>query len=102
MSSFRWLLVGISALFSQVAEAEIRLDGSLDEPEWQRAELQTAFVVTEPLLLSPSEERTEVRYFSDESGIYFGFVNYQLQATQRLRRHPKDEASRADSNTVNH
>ena len=62
--------------FTQLS-AEIVIDGKLDEIEWDSAGVIDTFFVTEPLTYATPEVETEVLYFANEDGIYFGFKNYQ-------------------------
>ena len=57
--------------------AEIVIDGKLDEIEWDSAGVIDTFFVTEPLTYATPEVETEVLYFANKDGIYFGFKNYQ-------------------------
>ena len=57
--------------------AEIIVDGKLNETEWDSAGVIDTFYVTEPLTYAIPEVATEVLYFANEDGIYFGFKNFQ-------------------------
>ena len=57
--------------------AEIIVDGKLNETEWDSAGVIDTFYVTEPLTYAIPEVETEVLYFANEDGIYFGFKNFQ-------------------------
>ena len=57
--------------------AEIVVDGKLNEIEWDSAGVIDTFFVTEPLTYEIPEVETEVLYFANEDGIYFGFKNYE-------------------------
>ena len=57
--------------------AEIVVDGKLNEIEWDSAGIINTFFVTEPLTYETPEVETEVLYFANEDGIYFGFKNYE-------------------------
>ena len=67
-----------------------RMDGTLDDPIWQTAEVVSDFRQREPLETEPASERTEVRILYDAHHVYFGIHCYDRQpsaivATQ-LRR----------------
>ena len=53
-------------------EADIVIDGELDEPEWQRAEPVSDFTQQEPFIGEPVSERTEVRLLYDDDNLYVG------------------------------
>lgn len=59
----------LTALTSSTA---LRLDGRLDDPVWQQADVVSDFVQQEPRVGEPITERTEVRVILDDEAIYFG------------------------------
>jgi hypothetical protein len=78
------------------------VDGILDEPEWQQAQVFDQFVSTEPLTGEPAPYHTEARLYTDEDGLYIGFTNYQPEQVKRIQRHfARDTFIRADRNIVN-
>jgi hypothetical protein len=82
--------------------AAITVDGILDEPEWQQAQVFDQFVSTEPLTGEPAPYHTEARLYTDEDGLYIGFTNYQPEQVKRIQRHfARDTFIRADRNIVN-
>jgi hypothetical protein len=54
------------------ATGPVRVDGRLDEPDWQRAEPIGDFVQQEPRVGESVTERTEIRVLLDDEAIYFG------------------------------
>jgi len=73
----------------RVAEAP-PMDGTLDNPIWQTAEVISDFRQREPIETAPATERTEVRILYDAHHVYFGIHCYDqtpsaIVATQ-LRR----------------
>ena len=83
------------------ALAAIEIDGVLDEPEWQSAEVYTDFVTVEPLTGDVAKYATEVRMISNEDGLFFGFSNYQPKTVKRVnRRFARDAKIEADRNVV--
>jgi hypothetical protein len=92
----------LAMITAAVSRAEITIDGVLDEPEWQQAQVFDQFVSTEPLTGEPSPYHTEARHFTDEDGLYIGFTNYQPAEVKRIQRHfARDTFIRADRNIVN-
>ena len=65
-------------VFSGFITATITIDGVLDEPAWENAQTLSDFVTVYPNDKSKPKYKTEVKIFSDDKGIYFGFVNEQL------------------------
>lgn len=64
------------------AEAQITVDGRLDEPIWQQAQIGTDFVEREPFPgRRPSEvgARTELRVLYDAKALYIGVTSFMPQ-----------------------
>ena len=53
-------------------EGEMVVDGNLDEPEWDLAQVAAHFIQQEPRMGEPSSERTEVRLLYDDENLYVG------------------------------
>ena len=81
----------VFSLFPSFLLAAITVDGKLDEPEWQNAQSISDFVTVYPNDKSKPEFKTEVRVFSDDKGIYFGFTNEQPIETHTPLKHPRDK-----------
>ncbi len=60
-------------------EAAATVDGSLDEPVWQRAAVLDDFHQYEPVDSRPAEERTEVRVWYGPDAIWFGIIAHDSQ-----------------------
>ncbi len=58
---------------------EIKIDGSLDEPEWQKAAIATDFIQKEPAQGEPSTEKTIVRVMYDSKSLYIGAMVYDRE-----------------------
>ena len=58
-------------------EAEVRIDGSLDEPVWGRAVRLTGFSEFSPKDGLPAEDSTEVRVWYSPTAIYFGIRAFE-------------------------
>jgi hypothetical protein len=54
------------------ATGTITIDGSLDEPDWDRAPVAHGFIQSEPHEGEPATEDTDVRVLYDAHNIYFG------------------------------
>lgn len=72
------------------AEGPIRIDGRLDEADWERAEAAVGFRQIEPHEGEPAMEPTEVRILYDDENVYVGARMYdrdpgsiQRQLTRR-------------------
>jgi hypothetical protein len=91
-NSFLYLLVLLPVIFLAFnpVNAEIVIDGELNETEWQQAETFEDFVVTRPFSLAAPTYKTKVLIYSDLEGIYVGFVNQQPMETRDRRKHNRD------------
>lgn len=81
-------------------EAEIRVDGRLDERAWAQVQPITEFVQTEPDEGAPASERTEAFLFHDRNKIYFGFKCYESEPKKIIARLATHDA-RTHSDSVN-
>lgn len=59
------------------ATSEIRIDGKLDEAQWQRCEAAKDFWMITPADTSKAKVRTEAKFTYDDNFLYFSAVNYQ-------------------------
>ena len=69
----------------------IEIDANLDETEWEDAIVLNQYYETDPYTLIPSEVKTETRIFSNENGIYVGFINFQDNETMLTNKSMRDE-----------
>ena len=69
----------------------VSVDGILDEPEWQQAESFSTFYEVYPFTLEPAKNQTEVKIFTNQDGIYVGFINIQDPSTMGSYKHVRDE-----------
>ena len=83
-------------------QAEIIIDGKLDEDEWNEARQITTFYEVFPYTLNPvTDIKTVILIQESEEGIFFGFKNYQSNESMRSQSHQRDdERSIADKNGV--
>jgi hypothetical protein len=91
-------------LFSTILiKAEsIVIDGILDDPEWTNAFSISEFYQTSPFNLQKSQGETLVYIFSNEDGIYVGFINKQSNSSMLSKKTLRDEmTSLSDKNSIN-
>ena len=80
----------------------IKVDGILDEPEWENAFSINEFYQTSPFNLKKSKDETVAYIFSNKDGIYVGFINKQSNASMLSKKTLRDEmTSLSDKNSVN-
>lgn len=63
----------------------VRIDGRLDESDWQRAEVITAFTRFQPNQGGPVSLPTEVRIMFDDQYLYFGATMYDTLGRAGIR-----------------
>jgi hypothetical protein len=79
------------------ADGEIRIDGALDEPIWDRLEPHDDFRVIEPDTLVRPDEPTRVRFAYDDDGLYVGVTAVQDPSTLVARLTPRDARVNRDT-----
>ena len=100
MIKYLYILLASLPLLSEV----ISVDGSLDEPEWEKAQVIDRFYEVSPYTLQEREEseRTIALIFSNKDGIYVGFKNYQDSESMLSRKSMRDEmTSISEKNSIN-
>ena len=92
----------LSVLLSFSLKSEIKIDGLLDEAEWQKAQVVDKFYEVYPYSLREvNEYKTQILIIESENGLYFGFKNYQANETMRINNHLRDqERSLSDKNGI--
>ena len=64
-----------------ISSEAIIIDGELNEPEWENAFKVNEFYETSPYSLNKTVNETVAYIFSNEDGIYVGFINYQDESS---------------------
>ena len=86
----------------QLVSETIVVDGELNESEWQSAFKITEFYETDPYTLKKTTDETIAYIFSNEDGIYVGFINYQDEDTMLSNKTMRDEiSSLSEKNSIN-
>lgn len=78
-------------------EAEIVIDGNLDEPVWRRAAVLTGFSLYQPVDQRPAPDSTEVLVWYSSSAIYFGVRAFEPHAAVRATLADRDNISNDDN-----
>ena len=74
-----------------------QLDGILDEPAWQQAEVASDFLQEDPSEGMPATESTEVRILYDGANLYFGVICFDSDRDGILARElRRDNTLRSD------
>ena len=69
----------------------ITIDGVLDEEEWQTAQAIEEFFVVSPFSLETPPLKTKALVYSNEEGLYIGFINAQDMDSRDRRTHRRDD-----------
>lgn len=86
-----------AAMSATAAQAELRIDGQIDEAEWAQAQHVTDFVLTQPLSGAPSPYPTEAWILATPKGLAIAFRNTQPADVPRTRqRTQRDEDAPVD------
>ena len=81
--------------------SKITIDGVLDEKEWQEAKEMEEFVEIYPFTLETASLKTKALVYSNEEGLYIGFINTQDMDTRDRRTHRRDDLMHDfDRNTI--
>jgi len=75
----------------QRLEAQIKIDGFLDDEAWKHLPSYDEFVITDPDTLGQPKHATLVKMFYDESGLYFGIQLNQPVDTLLARLSGRDD-----------
>lgn len=97
------LLISFNISFSQVKllkatkiSSAPRIDGSLDDPGWQRIPVATDFITNAPVFGNASAFKTEVKVVYDNNAIYIGAYIYDDPVQVRKQFTPRDRETQAD------
>src|SRR3989338_1468177 len=63
----------------RIEEAEVAIDGRLDEPVWRQAAILTGFSQFSPVDGLPADDSTEVLIWYSPTSIYFGIRAFETQ-----------------------
>ena len=100
MKAFFSFILLFFAIF--IKAESIKVDGILNEPEWENAFSINEFYQTSPFNLKKSKDETVAYIFSNKDGIYVGFINKQSNASMLSKKTLRDEmTSLSDKNSVN-
>ena len=99
MVIFRTIFLIPTLLFSSFLFSTIKVDGKLDEEEWRSAQEISKFYQVGPFTLEEPEQKTVVKVYETEDGLYVGYINYQPVDTMRSQQHERD-ADNANADKV--
>ena len=64
---------------------KISIDGTLDEPDWEKAKMATSFTQIQPQTGSKAHFITEVKSLYTENALFFGIICYDSVGKNRLK-----------------
>ncbi|MEE8161086.1 MAG: DUF5916 domain-containing protein [Acidobacteriota bacterium] len=74
-------------------DAEIQLDGHLDEPVWSQAQVVSDLIQRDPDLGQPVSERTEIRILLTDQNLYFGVQCFDSEPSKIIARERRRDVS---------
>ena len=74
----------------------IKIDGILDEADWQQAAIADSFIVNSPSFGAPAEQKTQVRILYSDQAVYVGAYIYDNPKLIRKQLTARDGESRQD------
>lgn len=84
-----------------IGEEQISVDGRLDEPRWQNADVGTNFIQRDPQDGSPASERTEIRALLNSDALFVGIRALDSQPGEiRAELARRDRESQSDELSV--
>ncbi|MBN2356907.1 carbohydrate binding family 9 domain-containing protein [candidate division KSB1 bacterium] len=70
----------------------VKIDGRLDEPDWEAVTFQGGFLQREPEEGQPASERTEVGILYDDQNLYFGIKCFDSEPGKIIAREMRRDA----------
>ncbi len=80
--------------------ASITVDGHINEPDWESAQVFSDFIVTDPLSLAEPRFATRALLLSSQEGLAVAFICEQPDDGSRTRTIAKRDASKFDADSV--
>ncbi len=87
-------------LMPDVADAKLKIDGRLDEPDWATARVFQDFIVIDPLTFDTPRLLTEARLLSTPEGLAVAFICHQPSDEIRTRTVTRRDANEFDADSV--
>ena len=78
----------------------LRIDGRLEEPAWEAAEVVEGFTQRDPVEGAPVSERTWVRVLYDERKIYFGFMCFDSEPEKIVANEMRRDSDLGENDSV--
>ncbi len=78
-------------------EEKINIDGFLTDKAWDKSEIATNFIQTDPVFEDPVSQKTEVKLLYTDRGIYIGAMMYDTEPDKILKElSPRDQRGNTD------
>ncbi|MFT5089277.1 MAG: hypothetical protein ACI906_002894 [Candidatus Latescibacterota bacterium] len=77
-----------------------QIDGSIDDPVWEQAEVVSAFTQRDPIEGGPASERTEVRLLFDDQQLYVAFRNLDSAPEKIVANQMRRDANLSENDNV--
>src|SRR5437899_11507266 len=83
-------------------QADVTIDGQLDEPVWRDAALLTGFSLYQPADGRPAPDSTDVRVWYSATAIYFGIRAYEPRDQVAATQADRDRIAADDTVAIHH
>jgi hypothetical protein len=101
--TFIWVAFFATAVFAQEKNLDalkintpIKIDGILDEEDWQKAAIADSFIVNSPSFGAPAKQKSQVRILYNDQAVYVGAYLYDDPKLIRKQLTARDGESRQD------
>jgi len=101
--TFIWVAFFATAVFAQEKNlaalkinTPIKIDGILDEEDWQKAAIADSFIVNSPSFGAPAKQKSQVRILYSDQAVYVGAYLYDDPKLIRKQLTARDGESRQD------
>jgi len=78
------------------SHASIKVDGLLNEVEWETAQILNKLITVHPYTLAVPAYKTEVKIISSNKGLYFGITSYQPFGLRNNNKTPREQYISSD------
>jgi len=87
-------------IYVKKVNSSIKIDGILDDSEWEESVPSSGFIQQEPRDKSPASEKTVVRVIRDDDNLYFGITCYDNEPDKIVSNEMRRDASLFNNDNI--
>ena len=87
-------------IYVKKVNSSIKIDGILDDSEWEESVPSSGFIQQEPRDKSPATEKTVVRVIRDDNNLYFGITCYDNEPNKIISNEMRRDASLFNNDNI--